>query len=110
SAGTGRDVPPDESFGGGLLARGPRAWWALALVALAGVLVLVLTLATANIAGKYSLLLGGVPRGGVSGPLFEYLIKQLGFGLFPWSALVVFALGRALIRMGNDAEAGTDGG
>src|SRR5262249_48380865 len=104
----GRDVPADQSFGAGLLARGPGGWWALALVALLGVLVLVLTLTTANIAGKYSLLLGAVPRSGTPVQLFEYLIKQLGFGLFPFSALVVFALGRPLIRMG-DTE-GSDGG
>jgi hypothetical protein len=108
-AGTGRDVPADRTFGAGLLARGPAGWWSLALVVAVGLAVLILTLTTANTAGKYSLLLGAVPRAGTPTQLFEYLIKQLGFGLFPWSALVVFALGRALVRLGND-EAGRDGG
>jgi hypothetical protein len=107
--GTGQDVPADRGFGAGLLAGGAARYWALALVALVGVVVLVLTLTTANTAGKYSLLLGAVPRGGTPTQLFEYLIKQLGFGLFPWSALVVFALGRPLIRLGTD-ESGGDGG
>jgi hypothetical protein len=40
--------------------------------------------------------------------MFEYLIRQLGFGLFPWSALAVFALGRPLVRLGGADE--TDGG
>jgi hypothetical protein len=104
----GRDVPGEKTFGSGLLSAGARGKIPIAAVALLGLVLLVLTLTSANIAGKYSLLLGGVPRGGTPAQLFEYLIKQLGFGLFPWSALVVFALGRPLIRLGNAGE--TDGG
>lgn len=108
SEGVGRDVPAGKSFGAGLLAKGTRGRALLVLVAVAGVVVLILTLTTANIAGKYSLLLGGVPRGGTPGHKFEYLVRQLGFGLFPWSALVVFALGRPLVRLGGSDE--NDGG
>jgi 4-amino-4-deoxy-L-arabinose transferase-like glycosyltransferase len=50
-----------------------------------------------QIAGVYSQLLGGVPRLGAAPQTFEALIRQAGFGLFPWSALAFFALGRALI-------------
>ena len=39
------------------------------------------------VAGKYSWLLGGVPRSGPPAKTFETLIRQLGFGLFPWSAV-----------------------
>ncbi|HVR62196.1 MAG TPA: hypothetical protein VMU50_09880, partial [Polyangia bacterium] len=42
---------------------------------------------------------GGVTQGGVPSHNFEYLIRQLGFGLFPWSAVAVFALARPLIRL-----------
>jgi hypothetical protein len=63
-----------------------------------------LTLATANVAGKFSLLLGGVPRAGTPATTFEFFVRQLGFGLFPWSALAVFALGRPLIRLGGGNE------
>jgi hypothetical protein len=43
---------------------------------------------------------------------FEYLVRQLGFGLFPWSAVAVFALARPLVRLDDDgasaAVAGDD--
>ena len=106
AAGTGRDVPADSTFGDTLRTRGVHGRGLVALVALVGLVVLILTLTTANTAGKYSLLLGGVPKGGTPTMLFEYLIKQLGFGLFPWSALVIFALGRPLIRLGDDSGDG----
>jgi 4-amino-4-deoxy-L-arabinose transferase-like glycosyltransferase len=104
--GIGADVPADKSFGRGLLARGALP---LALVVLAGLVLLVLTLTTANVAGKYSLLLGGVPRGGTPPQKFEYLIRQLGFGLFPWSAIAVFALGRAFVRLADEDGTRTGG-
>jgi hypothetical protein len=66
--------------------------------------VFIVTLVTGNVAGKFSLLLGGVPRAGTPSTTFEFFIKQLGFGLFPWSALAVFALGRPLIRLGGGSE------
>jgi hypothetical protein len=109
--GTGRDVPADRSFGDGLLAgRGRLALVVLGLLAAVGLLGLVGALALGNVAGRYSMWLGGVPRGGSPGHLFDYLIKQLGFGLFPWSALVVFALGRPLVRLGGTGGDEADGG
>ncbi len=105
---TGRDVPEGTSFGRGLLTKGVHGRGLLLAVALLGVGVLIVTLLRANVAGRYSILLGGVPRAGTPAQMFEYLIKQIGFGIFPWSALVVFALGRPLIRLGNAEE--RDGG
>jgi hypothetical protein len=54
------------------------------------------------------LLLGGVPRGGAPSATFDTIIRQLGFGLFPWSALAIFALGRPLIRLGGGDESDGD--
>jgi hypothetical protein len=108
-AGIGRDFPADRSLGRSLVA-GPGGWLVLALGA-AGLVVLITTMVGANVAGKYSLLLGGIPRGGSAPPQkFDYLIRQIGFGTFPWCALLVFALGRALVRLGGDgaAPAATD--
>ncbi len=104
--GVGPDVPTDKTFGAGLFSKGVKGRGALLLVAVVGIAVLLLTLTTANIAGRYSVLLGGVPRGGTPSQMFEFIVKQLGFGLFPWSALVVFALGRALIHAGDDQDRG----
>lgn len=108
TAALGRDIHAGSTLGRGFLSPGARGKVVLLLIALLGVTVLVVTLTTANIAGHYSLWLGGIPRSGVPSTKFEYLIKQLGFGLFPWSALVVFALGRALVRLGGSDE--EDGG
>ena len=55
------------------------------------------------VAGKYSWLVGGVPRSGAPAHTFEALVRELGFGLFPWSAVAVFALARPLIRLDADA-------
>ena len=102
--GVGRDVPADTSFGRGLFFQGARGRSVLIAVAALGVVVFIVTLVTGNVAGKFSLLLGGVPRAGTPSTTFEFFIKQLGFGLFPWSALAVFALGRPLIRLGGGSE------
>ena len=59
------------------------------------------------VAGKYSWLLGGVPRAGAPTKTFEALIRQLGFGLFPWSAVAIFALARPLTRLDGEG-AGTN--
>ena len=99
--GVGPHVPAGVPFGRSLLANRAGLVLVVVLVAL-GLGVVVLTLTQANIAGQYSLLLGGTPRGGTPPQKFEYLIRQLGFGAFPWCALLVFALGRALIRLGDD--------
>jgi len=108
AAGVGPDVPADASLGQGLFRRGARGWVLLAVIATLGVVVFVLTLVLGNVAGKFSLLLGGIPRAGTPSTTFDFFVKQLGFGLFPWSALAVFALGRPLIRLGADGEEGGD--
>ena len=102
--GVGRDVPAGMSFGRGLLLQGTHDRVALATVVLLGVVILVLTLATANTANKFSFLLGGVPKAGTPSTTFDFFVRQLGFGLFPWSALAVFALGRPLVRLGGGSE------
>ena len=102
--GVGRDVPADVSFGRGLLLPGRRGRIALPLVALLGIAVFVFTLTTANVANKFSFLLGGVPKAGPPSTTFDFFVRQLGFGLFPWSALAVFALGRPLVRLGGGSE------
>jgi hypothetical protein len=102
--GVGPDVPADVSFGRGLILQNARGRVAMVAVVVVGIVLFIVTLATGNVAGKFSLLLGGVPRVGAPSTTFEYLIRQLGFGLFPWSALAVFALGRPLIRLGGGNE------
>jgi hypothetical protein len=104
ATGVGRDVPADASFGRGLFVQAARGRAVLVSVAALGVLVFALTLLTGNVAGKFSLLLGGVPRAGTPSTTFDFFVKQLGFGLFPWSAVAVFALGRPLIRLGGGDE------
>lgn len=104
ASGIGPDVSADLSFGEGLFVKGARGRSVLVGVALLGVVLLALTFAVGNVAGKFSLLLGGIPRSGTPTTTFEFIIKQLGFGLFPWSALAVFALGRSLIRLGGGSE------
>lgn len=108
ASGIGADVAAETSFGHGLVVKGARGRAALIGVAALGVLLLVLTFATGNVAGKFSMLLGGVPRSATPSTTFEFFVKQLGFGLFPWSALAVFALGRPLIRLGGGGEADGD--
>jgi hypothetical protein len=102
--GIGPDVPADTTFGRGLFLRGMRGRTVLVAVAATGILLLVLTLTTATTAGRFSLLLGGTPRAGTPSTTFEFIIRQLGFGLFPWSAFAVFALGRPMIRLGGGDE------
>jgi len=99
--GAGPDIPAGTRLGTSLLRGGSLA--AVLVVAVATVLLFVLTLTTATVSGKYSPLLGGAPRGGTPAQMFEVLVRQLGFGLFPWSGLAVFALGRPLIRLDDDA-------
>jgi hypothetical protein len=94
--GVGRDVPAGRAIG------------STARVMMAGLAVLaavVLILSFTNlVAGKYSTMLGGTPRGGQAAHTFEFLVRQLGFGLFPWSAVAVFALARPLIRLDDAGE------
>jgi hypothetical protein len=104
SAGVGPDVPAGLSFGATIRGRAPTALL-LALLGAAGIAILVAAL-THLVAGHRSSLLGGTPRGGVPTITFEYLVRQLGFGLFPWSAVAFFALGRPLIRLDNTGGEG----
>ena len=106
--GQGDHVPADKTLGASLFAPHPLGGFALIGAATIGVLFLVLTLTRANVAGHYSLLLGGVPRGGTPSVTFDYIVRQLGFGLFPWSALAIFALGRPLIRLGGGDDPADD--
>jgi hypothetical protein len=104
AAGVGPDVPAGMSFGRGLFLKRTRGRAALAAVVLLGITILVLTLVTAKVANRYSFMLGGVAKAGTPATTFDFFVRQLGFGLFPWSALAVFALGRPLIRLGGAGE------
>ena len=102
-AGVGRDIPADRPLGASTLHPGARggAWVVFAALGVAALVVLIVAM-THLVAGKYSWLLGGVPRGGAPTKTFEALIRQLGFGLFPWSAVAIFALARPLTRLDGD--------
>ncbi|MDZ4694268.1 MAG: glycosyltransferase family 39 protein [Deltaproteobacteria bacterium] len=73
--------------------RTPRGWLALVL-ALVGVVLFALSFAFSRTAGVYSPWLGAAPRGTPPTELFIFFVRQLGFGLFPWSAVALFSLGR----------------
>ena len=102
SFGAGVDVLPGVSFGASLRKQ-PTVIAALAALGLLGVVFLVIALSS-SIAGRPSIWMGGTPRAGVPSITFEYLVRQLGFGLFPWSAVAFFALGRPLIRLDEDED------
>jgi hypothetical protein len=96
--GTGPDIPAGSRLGESTLR--PKSRAAIPLIVLGVLSIALMVAAMTNIvAGKFSPLLGGVAQGGVPSHNFEYLVRQLGFGLFPWSAVVVFALARPLIRL-----------
>jgi hypothetical protein len=99
--GVGRDIAADRSLGASTFAPGRRALLPLAGLGLAAVVLLIVAM-THLVAGKYSWLLGGVPRAGAPTKTFEALIRQLGFGLFPWSAVAIFALARPLTRLDGE--------
>ena len=102
--GVGPDVPPGQSFGSSFRLPSTRGQLTLLRRSI-GLLLVVGLLAIAlggPVAGKFSLLLGGVPRSGPPARTFEALIRQLGFGLFPWSAVAIFALARPLTRLDGD--------
>jgi hypothetical protein len=99
--GVGPHVPAERRFGASVFGRGAYGmpvFWILG----AGAIALLVASMVGVVAGKYSVLLGGVPRGGAPTHTFEAEIRQLGFGLFPWSAVAVFALARPLIRLDDD--------
>ena len=105
--GVGPDVTAGRSFGASARAR--KALFALfAALAVAGAVILAASL-TRLVAGHRSALLGATPRGGVPTVTFDYLIRQLGFGLFPWSAVAFFALGRPLIRLDDEPDSAVAG-
>ncbi|HEV3030776.1 MAG TPA: glycosyltransferase family 39 protein [Polyangia bacterium] len=101
SAGIGPDIAGGKPFGASTLRPGAPGFAVFAALGLAALALLVASM-TGIVAGKYSALLGGVPRSGAPTHTFETLIRELGFGMFPWSAVAVFALARPLIRL--DAE------
>ena len=109
--GVGRDVTADRTLGASALHPNNGSFWAFMVLALTGVALLIIAM-TSLVAGKYSWLLGGVPRAGAPTKTFEALIRELGFGLFPWSAVAIFALSRPLIRLDGDggAEGAAAGG
>jgi Dolichyl-phosphate-mannose-protein mannosyltransferase len=100
-AGIGPDIPAGKPVGASALRPGGKGF---AIFAGLGVAALVLLIAsmTGVVAGRYSPLLGGVPRSGAPSHTFEALVRELGFGMFPWSAVAVFALARPLIRLDGD--------
>jgi hypothetical protein len=100
-AGIGEDVPAGRAFGVSLLSSRSRGFAIFAVLAVGGVVLLALSM-TGIVAGHYSRLLGGIPRSGAPTHTFEALIRELGFGLFPWSAVAVFALARPLVRLDDD--------
>jgi hypothetical protein len=100
-AGIGPDVAAGKPFSASTLRPGARGFAIFALLGVVAVALLVVSM-TGIVAGKYSALLGGVPRSGAPTHTFETLIRELGFGMFPWSAVAVFALARPLIRLDGD--------
>jgi hypothetical protein len=105
--GVGPNVAADRPYGASRFkVAGPQDRWKVAVGAAWRIaLLLALGAAAARLTpGKYSIALGGVPRSGATSHTFDALVRQLGFGLFPWSALAVFALARPLIRL--DGEGG----
>lgn len=104
AAGVGPDLPEGQPLGPTLLGGKVNGRVALVAVVLVGIGLLIATLASATVAGRYSMLLGGSPRGGVPSQSFEYLIRQIGFGIFPWSALAVFAVGRGVVRLMEEGD------
>lgn len=105
--GVGPDQPADRTLGSATLrGRFQLVFWALIALAVG---LAVATFARPYTAGKLSVMLGGIPRSGAASQMFEVLVRQLGFGLFPWSALAVFALARPLIRV-DEADGGKTNG
>jgi hypothetical protein len=100
-AGIGPDVAAGKPFAESTLRPGARGFAIFAVLGVVAIALLALSM-TGIVAGKYSALLGGVPRSGPPMHTFETLIRELGFGMFPWSAVAVFALARPLIRLDGD--------
>jgi hypothetical protein len=105
AAGIGPDIAAERPLGASTWQVGARGFWVFTVFAVAALVLLALGM-TRAVAGKYSALLGGVPHAGAPAHTFDALIRQLGFGLFPWSAVAVFALARPLIRLDGDTTPG----
>jgi len=71
SPGWGAHLPAGTSLGTSLRSPGVQGGVALLVAALLGALLVLLTMTKANVAGQYSLLLGGVPRGGAPSVTFD---------------------------------------
>jgi hypothetical protein len=99
--GIGRDLPPDRPLGASTLHPHARASWPFLVLGVAAATILIVAMTTL-VAGKYSWLLGGTARAGAATKTFDALIRQLGFGLFPWSAVAIFALARPLTRLDGE--------
>jgi len=103
--GIGRDVQGGRSFGASFSTGGAGSL----VVGLAVVATLLLVFSFTGLrAGEHTALLGGTPRAGGPTTTFDYLVKQLGFGLFPFSVVAFFALGRPLIRLDDEDGARTN--
>ena len=59
--------------------------------------------------GSFSLWLGSSVNRARVLPTFDSVVLQLGHGLFPWSAVAIFALARPLIRLDDEAAGGGGG-
>ncbi|HSS39782.1 MAG TPA: glycosyltransferase family 39 protein, partial [Polyangia bacterium] len=100
--GVGSDVAAGGTLGASTFRPGRRGFVPLLLLVV-GAAVLALAALGRLAAGKYSWLVGGVARSGPPTHTFETLIRELGFGLFPWSAVAFFALARPLTRLDTPA-------
>ena len=98
--GAGPDLPAGEPFGASFR-RHPRDLAVLVAAGVLGLVVLVVGFSGLH-AGEHTAWLGGTPHAGPPATTFDYLLKQLGFGLFPFSAVVFFALGRPLVRLDDE--------
>ncbi|HEY4395386.1 MAG TPA: glycosyltransferase family 39 protein [Polyangia bacterium] len=101
--GIGPDVAAEQTLGASTWRLSARGFVPLALLAVVGLVILAGGLFHI-VGGKYNWLVGGVARNGAPAHTFETLVRELGFGLFPWSAVAVFALARPLIRLDADRE------
>jgi hypothetical protein len=105
--GQGPHLPAGSRLGRALFGPSPLGIAVLAPVLLVGLTLLVVAF-TGLTAGKYTSLLGGAPKAGAPVNTFEHLVRELGFGLFPWSALAFFALGRPFVRLDDEPGARTN--
>jgi Dolichyl-phosphate-mannose-protein mannosyltransferase len=103
--GIGPDVTGDRTLAASTFRPGRRGFIPLLVLVLLAIGLLAAGLG-GFVNGKYSWLVGGVARSGPPTHEFETLIRELGFGLFPWSAVALFALARPLTRLDGDAGDG----